>query len=168
MVPLLSLTLGFLAPTRSLLHLQPLPLICILLLLPLSHGECQHCSTPRTSNGLQQLIACSGNHGPIWPCFEGSKILYVSHQAASPQAHSTISRQWTIYILSISSSTSVPFPINVSPTTQGRSHSFRLQHPEINPPPYLQTQQQHRTPSWIRCHQQCCFQTPLLPLVLCY
>jgi len=62
----------------------------------------------------------------------------VSRQAASPQVHSTVSRQRTIHILSISSSASVPFPVNVSPTTQGRPHSFRLQHPEINPPSRLQ------------------------------
>jgi len=66
------------------------------------------------------------------------------------------------------SSTSVPFPINVSPTTQGWLHSFRLQHPEINPPSHLQpsnnaaTNYAAPTPPLVlryqwRCNQRCRF-----------
>jgi len=102
--PLLSLTLGFLTPTRSLLRLQPLPLIHSLSLLLLSHGERQRCSTPRASNGLQQLIACSGNRGSVWPHFGCSEILWLvvrrpRHKLIPPSLPMTTDHSHSIYLI---------------------------------------------------------------------
>ena len=62
-------------PKSSTLYLQPL--LRFIISFPLSYGEHRYCSASHTTNGLQQLVAYSGNHGPVWPHFSCSRLSWL-------------------------------------------------------------------------------------------